>query len=608
MRKMSGVQDALYNDQELWEFDLILMQEPHYVEFDSNIHITGTGPNFEIIRPKAVTPGNQESRARSCIWANKNSEYVQIPTDSNDIVIIILQWADRNILVASVYVPCRTLDREGDEQQLLRYTQEIQGAIEREKTRNPNLEILVAGDFNRHDSLWGGPQVALERRQGEGTAITDFIEHSGLQLLTPRGMVTWESNEQKSTIDLIMASERLAEDMIKCKVWDNEYGSDHRAIHTAILMDQILEQPRQERYLLQKANWEAVRETIKQTLASSPFPTTDIEEMQQYIQQATEDAIRQHCPKAKPSAYGKRWWTPDLTALRRNYTWTRNLARSRRRQGHRDVNLEVATKTARHDFHHAIKKQKNQHWTEFLDDAKNIWKATKYLDPTKGSSFGRIASIRSQNGELTQDKPDMAKELLASFFPPPPEPERVHQNTRDNAEQFWMKSLSVDEIGQALAAASPDRAAGRDGLTIRVWREVWPVLQQQICQLFSTSLRQGKLPRQWKIAKIIPLRKGGKDDYTLPKNYRPISLLATLGKIMEAVIATRIAYLTEAHKLLPNNHFGARKQKSTIHAISYLQESIFNAWRSKKTLSLVSFDVKGAYNNVAIEPLLERLR
>ena len=77
---------------------------------------------------------------------------------------------------------------------------------------------------------------------------------------------------------------------------------------------------------------------------------------------------------------------------------------------------------------------------------------------------------------------------------------------------------------------------------------------------------------------------------------------------MEAVIATRIAYLTEVHKLLPNNHFGARKQKSTIHAISYLQESIFNAWRGKKTLSLVSFDVKGAYNNVATEPLLQRLR
>ena len=450
--------------------------------------------------------------------------------------------------------------------------------------------------------------MALEQRQGEGTKIKDFIEHNGVQLLTPRGTVTWERHEQKSTIDLTMASEKLSEDMIKCKIWANEYGSDHRATHTAIFMGQILEQPQQERYLLQKANWKAVRETVKQTLASSPFPTADIEEMQQYIQHATEDALRQHCPRAKPSAYGKRWWTPDLTALRRNYTWTRNLARSRRRQGNRDANLEIATKTARHNFHHAIKKQKKQHWTEFLDDAKNIWKATRYLDPSKGSSFGRIASIRSQSGELTQDKPDMAKELLASFFPPPPEPQQSDQDTRGSAEQFLMESLSVDEIGQALSAASPDRAAGRDGLTIRVWREVWPVLQQQICQLFSASLRQGKLPQQWKIAKIIPLKKGGKDDYTLPKNYRPISLLATLGKIMEAVIATRIAYLTEVHKLLPNNHFGARKQKSTIHAISYLQESIFNAWRAKKTLSLVSFDVKGAYNNVATEPLLQRLR
>jgi len=62
------------------------------------------------------------------------------------------------------------------------------------------------------------------------------------------------------------------------------------------------------------------------------------------------------------------------------------------------------------------------------------------------------------------------------------------------------------------------------------------------------------------------------------------------------------------HKLLPNNHFGARKQKSTVLAISYLQEAIYDAWRNRKTLSLVSFDVKGAYNNVATGPLLERLR
>jgi hypothetical protein len=86
------------------------------------------------------------------------------------------------------------------------------------------------------------------------------------------------------------------------------------------------------------------------------------------------------------------------------------------------VNLEVATKMARHDFHHAIKRQRKQHWTEFLDDAKNIWKATRYLNLAARSSFGRIAAIKGQGGDLTQDQLSMAKEILASFFSPPPDP------------------------------------------------------------------------------------------------------------------------------------------------------------------------------------------
>ena len=77
---------------------------------------------------------------------------------------------------------------------------------------------------------------------------------------------------------------------------------------------------------------------------------------------------------------------------------------------------------------------------------------------------------------------------------------------------------------------------------------------------------------------------------------------------MEAMIAERVSYLVETKRLLPNNHFGARKQRSTVRALAHLQEQIFDAWRGRRTLSLVSFDVKGAYNNVSKEPELARLR
>lgn len=83
---------------------------------------------------------------------------------------------------------------------------------------------------------------------------------------------------------------------------------------------------------------------------------------------------------------------------------------------------------------------------------------------------------------------------------------------------------------------------------------------------------QGKLLHQWKVAKIIPLRKPRKGDYTNPETFLPISLLATLGKACESLIANRLSYLNELHQLLPGNHFGAIKGRSTINALTVLQE------------------------------------
>jgi hypothetical protein len=124
---------------------------------------------------------------------------------------------------------------------------------------------------------------------------------------------------------------------------------------------------------------------------------------------------------------------------------------------------------------------------------------------------------------------------------------------------------------------------------------------------FQTSLDEGQLPAQWRNAKIIPLKKPGKGDYTIAKAWRPISLLSTLGKALESVVAERISYMVETFGLLPANHFGARKKRSTEQALILLQESIYKAWRAKKVLSLISFDVKGAYNGVYKDRLLQRL-
>jgi hypothetical protein len=94
------------------------------------------------------------------------------------------------------------------------------------------------------------------------------------------------------------------------------------------------------------------------------------------------------------------------------------------------------------------------------------------------------------------------------------------------------------------------------------------------------------------------LQKLGKPDYSLPSAYRPISLLNTLGKLLEVVIARRLSYLAEKHGLLLNSQFGGRLGRTTEQALLVLSNTIDQAWYKHKVVTLISFDLKGAFNGV----------
>jgi hypothetical protein len=67
--------------------------------------------------------------------------------------------------------------------------------------------------------------------------------------------------------------------------------------------------------------------------------------------------------------------------------------------------------------------------------------------------------------------------------------------------------------------------------------------------------------------------------YSVPKAYRPIALLNTLSKLLEALIASRMSYLAEAHGLLPDNHFGGRRGQGTETALHAALEAIIQVGR-----------------------------
>ena len=237
----------------------------------------------------------------------------------------------------------------------------------------------------------------------------------------------------------------------------------------------------------------------------------------------------------------------------------------------------------------------------------NIWNVSRFLVPEKMSSFSKVPPLIRPDDSVTEDETQVIRELLGAFFPPLPdvgeeEPDRAGASLVEDPE------ITLEEVRVKVFSAKPWKAFGSDGLPSAAWQQMWPVVKDDILDLFRASLNEGCLPWQWKVAKIVPLKKPNKSDHRLAKAWRPISLLATLGKILESVIAERISYATEAYGLPPENHFGARRRRSAEQALILLQEYIYKAWRGGKVLSLISFDMKGGYNGVSAPKLIQRMR
>ena len=285
----------------------------------------------------------------------------------------------------------------------------------------------------------------------------------------------------------------------------------------------------------------------------------------------------------------------------------RNAVRRLRREKIQHIELEQSAYTATRQYHTAIRYQKKQHWEKFVAEQDNIWKVAKFLEPERVSSFARVPPLIRADESVTEGEDQKASELLETFYPPLPdiiaeEPKVAITSPVEDPD------ITPEEVRRKVFSAKPWKAPGRDGFPAIVWRQLWPVVKEEILDLFKASLDEGILPRQWREAKIIPLKKPSKPDYRRAKAWRPISLLATLGKILEAVLAERISYVAERYNLSPENHFGARVRRSAEQALILLQESIYKSWRGGQVLSLISFDVKGAYNGVWAPRLIQRLR
>jgi hypothetical protein len=100
--------------------------------------------------------------------------------------------------------------------------------------------------------------------------------------------------------------------------------------------------------------------------------------------------------------------------------------------------------------------------------------------------------------------------------------------------------FTVEETKNAVASMDKKKAPGEDGITGKVYKSAFEVFPRHISAMYNGCLRRGVFPKRWKIAKLIPTVKPGKENSDEVSKFRPTSLRNTGGKVLEKLLINRI--------------------------------------------------------------------
>ncbi len=166
--------------------------------------------------------------------------------------------------------------------------------------------------------------------------------------------------------------------------------------------------------------------------------------------------------------------------------------------------------------------------------------------------------------------------------------------------------MSINTVILTIKHLNKTRSVGSDGISLRFLQDALYVIAAYLTCIINTSLVTGIYPTQWKHAVIMPLFKSGNTN--IVNNYRPISLLPIVSKIIEKIVAHQLACYLETKKLLSNSQHGFRPRLSTETALTVITNKIYNNMDHKKISLLTLCDLSKAFDSVNHKILLNKCK
>ena len=270
-------------------------------------------------------------------------------------------------------------------------------------------------------------------------------------------------------------------------------------------------------------------------------------------------------------------------------------------------------------YNKLVRYSKKLHYESTLslhaNNPKKTWDTLKELTTGKHTQI-KIDKIVANNSTL--EDPALIAEQFNSFFTgigstiansvepttktfsdylPPAEP---------NSPTLSFTPITLTQLISTINSMASKNSTDICGISTKMIKAVKFEIATPLLHLFNLSLTTGTFPSQLKTSRTIPVFKAG--ERTNCDNYRPISLLSSISKILEKIIANRLVNHLESNKLLYEHQYGFQQGKSTVHSMLQLTNYIAKQLNEKKYVVGVFLDLKKAFDVVSHDILLAKLK
>ena len=258
------------------------------------------------------------------------------------------------------------------------------------------------------------------------------------------------------------------------------------------------------------------------------------------------------------------------------------------------------------------KKLKSEYYCRLIEDVKGdsskMWNTIKETLPSNHNEINAVFS----HGKLQTDPKGIAETLNNHFSSIGKRLAKAFSGLKPIRcgavpnSSFSLKSVKSAFVEKQLRLMKTNKAIGLDNISVCLLRDAASVLTSPLRDIINLSFEKSRFPSSWKCAKVTALFKQG--DKTDKDNYRPISILPTVSKVIERAVYSQLYDYLDSNNLLAVNQFGFRRARSTALALTQFTDEVLSNMDKGLVKGVVFIDLKKAFDTVDHVILLGKLK